>query len=311
MSVYPPHGGVVERIRGLLPEMPEAQRSLAAFVLDDPAAAARMTIVELSERCGVSTGTVTRLCRALGMNGYAALRIALASDSGHTVADAWAANIGTDVREGDDIGRVAHVISATIGRVVAQAIAHLDLAVVERAASVLAAARRVLVYGTGGSASTAGEFQQRLYRIGVPAWTHTDAHLALTGAALMGNGDVVVALSHSGRTREVCDLATQARSRAATTIAITNHLVSPLADQSDLVLATAVSEVGFSSETVLGRHAQLAVLDVLYIAVAQRTFEQTREAMAVTAQAVRPYKQHAAIDTPAPEPTNPSSDRGE
>jgi DNA-binding MurR/RpiR family transcriptional regulator len=35
----------------------------------------------------------------------------------------------------------------------------------------------------------------------------------------------------------------------------------------------------------------MAVLDLLYVAVAQRTYDQTTEAMAATAEAVRPYKQ--------------------
>jgi DNA-binding MurR/RpiR family transcriptional regulator len=51
-----------------------------------------------------------------------------------------------------------------------------------------------------------------------------------------------------------------------------------------------VRDVGFTTETILGRHAQLAVLDLLYIAIGQRTFEQTREAIAITAHAVLPYK---------------------
>ncbi|MFD1541080.1 MurR/RpiR family transcriptional regulator [Nonomuraea guangzhouensis] len=291
MSTYQPSSGIIERIRGLLPTMPDAQRSLAELVLGDPAAVARMTIVELAEQCGVSTGTITRFCRALGMNGYAALRIALASDSGRIGGGTWAAHIGTDVTEGDDIRQVANVISANIGHVVAEAIANLDLAAVERAASLLAAARRVVVFGVVGSATTALGFQQLLYQIGVPAWVYTDAHMALTGAALMTRGDVLVAVSHSGRTREVCDLVAEARSHGARTIAITNDLASPVARRAELALATAVYEMGGSStENILARHAQLAALDVLYIAIAQRTFEQTREAIAVATEAVRPYK---------------------
>lgn len=280
-------GGIIERIRALLPAMPEAQRSLAQEILGDPAAVARMTIVDLADRCGVSTGTVTRFCRTLDMHGYAALRIALASDSGRTGRGTWAANIGTEVTEADDIRQVADVISANIGHVVSQAIANLDLTDVDRAAALLAAARRVEVYGVGGSGAMASEFQQRLFRIGVAAWTHTDVHEALTGAALMTRGDVVVAISHSGRTREVCDLVAEAGARGASTIAITNDSESTVARRAEIVLATGVHEIGFSTETILGRHAQLAVLDLVYVTIAQRTFEQAGKAMAATTDAVR------------------------
>ncbi|MFI7127494.1 MurR/RpiR family transcriptional regulator [Nonomuraea sp. NPDC050153] len=298
MSSNPPRGDVIQRMREMLPTMPEAQRSLAELVLDDPAAAARMTIVELAEQCGVSTGTITRLCRALGMDGYSALRIALASDSGRAdVRGTWAAHIGTELTKGDDIRHVANVISANIGHVVAEALANLDLALVERAAGALVAARRVLIYGIGGSGATAVEFHQRLYQIRLHAWIHTDVHVALTGAALTGRGDAVVAISHTGRTQEVCDVVKEARSHGATTIAVTNDLASPLADEAELVLATGVRELGFSTETIVARHAQLAVLDVLYIAIAQRTYEQTRDAIALTTEAVRSHQIGKTDDT--------------
>ncbi|MEU9946550.1 hypothetical protein ACIP46_26450 [Streptomyces lavendulae] len=47
---------------------------------------------------------------------------------------------------------------------------------------------------------------------------------------------------------------------------------------------------GLRSEAVLARHAQMAVLDVLYVAVAQRTYDSTTVAMAATQEAVRPYR---------------------
>jgi DNA-binding MurR/RpiR family transcriptional regulator len=304
-DVDEPPSGVIERIRTLLPTMSVAQRLLAELVLTDPAAAARMTILDLAERCGVSTGTITRFCRTLGIDGYASLRIALASEGGPVGRGTWAASIGSDVTEGDDIQQVADVISTNIGHVVREAISNLDLADVERAAGSLAAARRVEVYGTGGSAATASEFQQRLFRIGVPAWTHLDTHVALTGVALMGRGDVVVAISHSGRTREACDLVAEARSRGAMTIAITNDPESTVAQLAELVLATVVREVGLRTETIMGRHAQLAVLDLLYVAIAQRTFEQSKEAMAVTAHAVQRYKTGETTDTVDTAPGRP------
>ncbi|MFI6345951.1 MurR/RpiR family transcriptional regulator [Streptomyces sp. NPDC050560] len=284
-------GGIVDRVGELLPGLPEAQRTVAESLLADPGAAARMTIVDLADSCGVSTGSVTRLCRTLGLPGYSALRLALASDTGRSVAETWQANMGRGISEHDDIRRVAGAISAGVRRAVGETLGALDPAVVERAADAVARARRVEICGAGGSGSMGAEFQQRVYRIGVPAWSWSDAQVALTGAALLGPDDVLVALSHSGRTREVTDLAAEAASRGATTVAVVGDLASPLARRVDLVLPTTVADDGPGHTTILSRHAQMAVLDLLYIAVAQRTYDQSTEAMAATTEAVRPYKQ--------------------
>ncbi|MFI9596460.1 MurR/RpiR family transcriptional regulator [Nonomuraea sp. NPDC052265] len=285
-----PLEGVVARIAEMAPSMPEAQRTIADLVLTDPGAVARLTILDLADRCGVSTGSVTRLCRSLGLNGYAELRLALASDSGRSKAEPWSLSIGADVTEHDGLPRIAEVVSAAIAQATTETLAGLDLAAAARACSLIAAARRVWVFGAGGSSTVASELQQRLYHVGVPAWTSTDTHIALSGTALLGPGDVVVAISHSGRTKEVVDLVSEAMSHGAATIAICNDPASPLAARAELTLLTRVAQTGFRTEAMAARHGQLAVIDVLFITVAQRTFDQAGETMAAAQQAVQPYK---------------------
>lgn len=282
--------GVVAKIRALLPRLPDVQRGLAEQLLNDPGAAAGMTIMELAEHCQVSTGSITRLCRALGLSGYSQLRLALASDSGRTYQDSLALAIGTDVAAEDDIKQIATVVSVNVGRAVSETIAALDLSDVDAAAERLVGARRVEVFGIGGSGVMASDFQQRVYRIGIPCWTWPDAHVALTGAALLGDGDVLVAISHSGRTREVGDVLAEAAAHGAYTIAVTDDRTSPVGAAADLVLTTSVGDLGYRTEAIVARHAQLVVLDLLYVAMAQRTFEQTRRAITITARAVQPYK---------------------
>jgi DNA-binding MurR/RpiR family transcriptional regulator len=278
-------GSTVDQIRAMLPGMPAAQRALAELILADPAGVARTTILDLSDRCGVSTGSITRLCRSLGLSGYAALRIALASDSPAPRRGTWDGEVGIDAE--DDIDRVAEVVAHSVGRIVAEAVAHLDLTDVERAAKLIGSAGRVIMFGVGGSSTVASELQQRLYRIGVPVWAWSDPHVALTGIALTSPGDVLVLFSHSGRTEETIALATEARTRAVTTVAVTNDPSSPLAELADIALVTGVSQLGFQHEVALARYAQLAVVDLIYITVARTTLDRTTRSMAVTAEAVR------------------------
>ncbi|MEV6103478.1 MurR/RpiR family transcriptional regulator [Streptomyces sp. NPDC051940] len=281
---------IVDRIRELEPTLPEAQRTLAALILADPAAVAARTILELAEAAGVSTGSITRLCRTLGLAGYSQLRLALAaSDASGGGRGTWQGGIGAAISEHDDLQRVAGAVADAVARVVADAIGGLDLRVLEDVAIRIAGARRVELFGVGGSGTTAADFQQRLYGIGIPAWVWTDAHLALTGAALLGPGDVVLAVSHTGSTREPRDVLAEAASRGATTVSVTNEADAPLARHADLALATGVRATGISS-SALARHAQMAVFDVLHIAVAQRTYDRTTEAMAASVEAVRPYR---------------------
>jgi DNA-binding MurR/RpiR family transcriptional regulator len=69
--------------------------------------------------------------------------------------------------------------------------------------------------------------------------------------------------------------------------AITNAAPSPVADAADAVLTTVEREAGLRSGAMAGRVAQLAIVDCVLIAVAQRTPHQTAAALRATFDAVR------------------------
>jgi len=282
---------VLARVRAKLPEFTGALQRVAEHVLSDPAAAARATIVELAERSGTSPATVTRFCRALGFEGYADLRLGIAGTNGRAArAAGWTVDIGREIQPSDPLERVLHQIMAADTRALAETAALLDLQAVERAADAIAASSRVDIYGIGGSALVGAELQLCLHRIGLAAWSWTDVHNGLASAALLRDGDVALGISHSGQTRETIEMLAEAGSHGATTVALTSFPRSPLADVADLVLTTATQATTFRPDSLSARHPQLVVLDLLYIAVAQRTHERAHAAFQRTAQAVAGHR---------------------
>jgi DNA-binding MurR/RpiR family transcriptional regulator len=260
-------------------------------VLSAPAVVARATILETAERSGTSAATVTRFCRALGLPGYADLRLAMAEETGRSSAVAgWEIDIGREIVPTDPLDRVLSLITTADIRAIQETAAGLDLAQVDKAADAISNAGRVEVYGIGGSALVAGEMQLCLHRIGIPTWAWGDVHSGLTSAALLGPGDVSIAISHSGATYETVEMLSAAGSRGSTAIAITSVPNSPLAEVADIVLTTAIHETTFRPDALAARHPQLIVLDLIYVAVAQRRHETTSEALRATAQAVSGHR---------------------
>jgi len=279
--------GVLVRIRSRLTEFTGALQRVAEQVLTDPAAAARATIVELAERSGTSPATVTRFCRALGFDGYADLRLSIAGETGRASRQSgWTVDIGREIQPDDPLDRVLHQIMAADTRALADTSALLDLKAVERAADAIAASSRVDIYGISGSALVGAEMQLCLHRIGLAAWSWTDVHNGLASAALLRPGDVALAVSHTGQTRETIEMLAEAGSSGATTIALTSFPRSPLAEVADIVLVHAMQATTFRPDALSGRHPQLVVLDLLYIAVAQRTHDRAHAAFQATARAV-------------------------
>ncbi|MGW3493801.1 MurR/RpiR family transcriptional regulator [Streptomyces sp. NPDC001020] len=278
--------GVTVLIRGLLPSLTPSQRCVGEAVLADPALAGRSTIAELATRAGTSLTSVTRFCRALGLGGYADLRHALAAEAGRDRSLGWSEAFGGEIGPDDGMDRVLTGLVEADGRALVETAARQDVEVVEKAVRAMAAARRTDIYAVSGSGTIAAELRLRLHHIGRIAFVWTDVHDALASAALLGPGDVALGISHSGETDEVTEPLELARRRGATTVAVTNFPRSPLARAADFALVTATRELRFRSGGIAARHAQMLLIDCLYLGVAQHTFAASEQALTAAREAV-------------------------
>lgn len=273
-----------------MPSLTLAERSLAEQVLADPAAVARSTITALAERCGTSTTTVTRFCKVLGLSGYAELRLALAAETGSTRSWAWTEGLGTDIGPDDPMDVVLAHLVKTDTQVIQETASQLDLDALGAAVDALATARRIDIYAVSGTAAVATYLRLSLHHIGHLAFVWSDVHDALTSAALLDERDIALGLSHSGETKEVLEPMQIAARNGATTIAVTNFPRSRLAGLADLALLTSGRELNFRSGGMSGRHAQMLILDCLYIGISQRDRVRFGQAAQLTSDAVSTHR---------------------
>ncbi|CAM3162975.1 MurR/RpiR family transcriptional regulator [Stackebrandtia soli] len=305
---------MLARIAALDGEVSDALARVAATVLADPAAAARSTIVELAERSGTSPASITRFCRSLGFDGYAALRVAIATDSGRAQVDGrWQVDIGREITPDDPLALVlAQVVAAETAAI--RDTAHgLDLSGLARVAESITAARRVDLYGVGGSSLIVNSLHMGLHRIGVPAWVWQEIHGALASAAQLTARDVAIAFTHSGGTAEAVEMLAEAGSHGALTVAVTSFTRSPVTDVADVVLMSSTRAESSWSDVMAARHSQLLVADLLYLAVAQRTYPTAVSSFAATAHAVAGHRRppRAPLDLSIPVPRSGVVNGGE
>jgi DNA-binding MurR/RpiR family transcriptional regulator len=285
-EVVPDLSAVLVRIRGALPGLQPAEQRVATTVLDDPAAAAGLSVQALAAQASTSTATVLRFCRAVGAEGYPQLRLALAGAAAAEAALEPERPAG-DIDAADSLDQVITKIVHNEARALAETGAQLDRFALRTAVDAIAGARRVDVVGIGASGLVALDLQQKLHRIGLMAFGWTDAHAALTAAALTGPSDVLVAISHSGTTTDVLEPVALAAARGATTVGLTNFGGSPLAAAAGVVLTTAARELPLRSAATASRIAQLAVVDCLFVGVAQRSYEAAGALLRGTYEAVQ------------------------
>jgi len=286
--------GVLVAIRAALPTLRPAERRVAEAILADPDRAAGLSIGALATECATSSATVVRFCRAVGYGHYPDLRLAIARETGRQEADSGGGPRPTgDISPTDSLEEIVAKITYSDARAIEDTAATLDLRELARAIDAVARATRVDVYGIGASGFVAQDLHQKLHRIGLLSSVWPDPHAALTSAALLGPNDVAIAISHTGTTIDTIEALRVAADRGATTIAITNFGRSPLTDHARVVLTTAARETTFRSGAMSSRIAQLAVIDCLFVGVAQQSYDRTMEALERTYAAVRARRRPA------------------
>jgi DNA-binding MurR/RpiR family transcriptional regulator len=277
---------LLAHVRALTPNLAPAEQRVAAAVVSDPGGVAAKTISELAESCRTSGTTVIRFCRAMGFPGYPELRLALAAAAQAGRAAGWG-DIGSDIGPHDTLNEIVKKIAHADARAVEETAAQLDAGTLAEVVDAVVGARRIDIYGIGASAFVALDLQQKLHRIERIVYAWPDPHSAVTSAALLHRGDVAIGISHTGMTADTVGSLTEARSRGATTVAITNFPRSSIARAADYVLTTAARETTFRSGAMASRIAALTVVDCLFVAVAQRNYQQTLRALERTYAAVQ------------------------
>lgn len=275
-------------VQAQLDDYPPSMRRVADTILARPQLVLELTISELARRCHTSETSIVRFCRTLEVTGYAQLKLLMAAELASESAQRGAeAGYGSDILPGDSLADTVQKITAAELLGIQETAKHLDLDALGLAIDGILGAQRIVLFGVGASGAGAHDLAQKLQRIGRIAFSPGDAHEALTAAALLGPGDVAIGFSHSGRTREVVELFRVAGAGGATTVCVTNVAGSPAARAAAVVLRTAVRETTFRSGAMASRIAQLAVVDFVFVGVAQANHEQSVEALKRTGEGVR------------------------
>jgi RpiR family transcriptional regulator, carbohydrate utilization regulator len=259
---------MLERVKACLPSLAPAEQRVGKLVLSDPRAFANLAISVLADRAHVSKPTVVRFCRSMGYDGLSDFKLKLAGSVNEGVPFIHR-SVDADDKTGD-------VMVKVIDNTVAAFLKYRNDAStgpIEKAATTLAetftTGKRIEFYGAGNSGIVAQDAQHKFFRLGVNTIAYSDGHMQVMSASMLGEGDCVVVISNSGRTRDLMDACDIARKNGATTIVITTS-GSPLASAGHIHLAADHPEGFDKYSPMVSRLMHLMIIDILATCVALR-----------------------------------------
>jgi RpiR family carbohydrate utilization transcriptional regulator len=255
---------VLELITGRQDRMRPSERKVAAAVLADPGAVVHLSMAGLADAAGVSEPTVMRFCTGLGFSGFQAFRLGLAQSLAVGIPVTHSAIAPDDPVEAM-AGKIFDHTLSSLDRTRRS----LDTAAVAAAVETLVQATSVHFVGLGASGIIAQDALQHAVLFGVPCSAPVDLHQQYMAAAMCRPGEVIVAISNTGRTASVLEVTERAKRAGASVIAVTGG-PGPLTDLADVAIVLRTFEDTDIYTPTVSRLAGLVLIDVLATAVAVR-----------------------------------------
>ncbi|WP_309090360.1 MurR/RpiR family transcriptional regulator [Domibacillus sp.] len=263
--------GGLNRLRSILPQLPPSEKKVAQFILEQPEKLLHATASEISQMAGSSSAAVIRLCKSMGVKGFQELKVRVAGDLVKVPEAGY-----RDIESGETLDGITQKTLSNGIQSLTDTAELMDYGQMEAAVEALAGAKTVHCFGIGASSLIAMDAQQKLLRIHKNATAFTDTHLVASLIANAEADDVLLGISFSGETQEVARLLSLAQKRGVKTISLTKYGSSTAASLADINLFTsASSEAPLRSAATASRFAQLFVIDVLFMGVATKEFDQT------------------------------------
>ena len=240
---------MLEKIQSQLEHLSKSERKVAEVILASPDNAIHSSIAAMALEANVSEPTVNRFCRSMDTRGFPDFKLHLAQSLANGTP-----YVNRNVNEDDSVesytGKIFESAMATLDHVRHS----LDKSAINRAVDLLTQAKKIAFFGLGSSAAVAHDAMNKFFRFNVPVVYSDDIVLQRMSCMNCSDGDVVVLISHTGRTKNLVEL--------AQLIALTSA-GTPLAREATLAITLDVPEDTDIYMPMVSRLAQLTVIDVL------------------------------------------------
>jgi len=268
---------MLDRIKASLPSLAPAEQRVGKLVLQDPRAFANLPVTQLADRAHVSKPTVVRFCRSVGYDGLSDFKLKLAGSVSEGVPFIHR-SVDADDKTTDVMVKVIdNTVAAFLKYRNDASASALDQAV-QALAQNHSTGKRIEFYGVGNSGIVAQDAQHKFFRLGMNTIAYSDGHMQVMSASMLGQGDCVVVISNSGRTRDLMDACDIAKKRGATAIVITAS-GSPLASAGQIHLTADHPESYDRYSPMVSRLLHLLIIDILATTVALRIGETLQPAL--------------------------------
>ena len=262
----------------------KAERKVADYVLANANNILYTSISDLADLVGVADTTIFRFCRTLKLSGYQEFKMLLAQSSASQNSTNYV--LGEKIELYDSVDCVKKKTLAQNIAVLNETCALLTDQMIEQAVEMIKTARNIYLFGIGSSGAVAYAVQCKFLRILPNVIYVFDLHMQTMSSTLLTPADLAIMFSYSGATKDMINIARNAKNNRCKSICVTRYPNSPLAAQCDVILPCGSNEGPLHGGSLGAKISQLFVLDVVCSEYIKRNDDQCTRNMEKTAGSI-------------------------
>ena len=258
----------MSRIKVNYDSLSASEKRIANYVLANKEEMLNISIHTLSKKIGVSSPTITRFCQNLGFKGFNEFKYYVEKELLSPDGEIEPFDMN------DSLKIMKQKLFKFNKEVIDDTLLTLNDDELEKAIQALSSAKKIDLYGEGGSGATAMATYNLFLQIGLPCNIFNDSMLQVMSASQLKEGDVAIGITHSGSIINTVQALKLAKEQGATTICITGRVNSPVTEAADIVLYASSKQKPFISDLPAARISELCVVGMLQVGILMKNYDK-------------------------------------
>ena len=254
---------VYQKVAEKMPSMSKAQEKIAKYILSHPNSIPFLTVEKLASLSGVSIATVTRFVTFLGYKGYPEFLKETQETIKEQVKSSERIKM-KDIQETDNSRKICEVFEDDMNNI-KYTMEELNIFELKKAVNLLVNAKRIYIVARRSAVSLAVFFKYYLEImfnnvILIENIEQIPKHIN------RGTGeDVIIGISFDKYAKSAVEIFTHLKNRGASTIAITDNMLSPLVPYADVTLKAAGGSSSFNGSFA----GPLSLINAIIVSIEQ------------------------------------------
>lgn len=246
-------------------DLTQNEKTLVCYMQDNPENFIKMSASEISKACFISTSSIYRLCKKVGLAGLAELKVQVSLSINEYLKEQNSLNFDYPFKQNETQNQVVLKMKELYEQTVQSSLNLIDLNILKLVASTLKKAKYIDFYTSAGNIYFAENFKFQMQEIGTFINVPIEEYHQLLTASTSDEKHVAIIVSFEGRGLIAENLANILKKNNTTIILISSTNENPITKYADYHLYLSSNENHFNKISSFStRLSLLYLLDCIY-----------------------------------------------